>query len=197
MRRVPLPALTPPEATAAATRGTAPKRLAKLKSGVAAADSRFEREKSSTTLAGPFLSSSLRQAPAIATSACSTRNERVVAHDPTSAHDHQHPSKRARCSWRDQCLRLLRQLQLRPARRPARETARPLSARRGAALLTAEAGASAGRVLSAPHHLHLRLRGRLRRRRLRALALPRWRAMPTSRAARAGAVRRKVLQRSV
>ena len=166
---------------------------AQLKSGVAAADSPRAEHFASRTV--PFLPPCVKRPPS--QRALAQRNERVVAHDPTSAHDHQHPSKRARCSWRDQCLRLLRQLQLRPARRPARETARPLSARRGAALLTAEAGASAGRVLSAPRHLRLRLRGRLRRRRLRALALPRWRAMPTSRAARAGAVRRKVLHRSV
>ena len=100
---------------------------------------------------------------------------------------------RSRCSLR--CARLTRPLlQLKPARRPARETARPRSARRGAARLTAEAGASAAHALCAPRHLHRR---HLPARRLRALALPRWRAMRMSRAALAGAVRKKVLQRSM
>ena len=93
------------------------------------------------------------------------------------------------------CARLTRPpLQLKPARRPARETARPRSARRGAARLTAAAGASAAPALCARRHLHRR---HLRLRRLRAPALPRWRAMRMSRAALAGAVRKKVLQRSM
>ena len=100
---------------------------------------------------------------------------------------------RPRCSLR--CARRTRPpLQLKPARRPARETARPRSARRGAARLTAAAGASAAHALCAPRHLHRR---HLRLRRLRAPALPRWRAMRMSRAALAGAVRQKVLQRSM
>ena len=100
---------------------------------------------------------------------------------------------RPRCSLR--CARRNRPLlQLKPARRPARETARPRSARRGAARLTAEAGASAAHALCAPRHLHRR---HLRVRRLRAPALPRWRAMRMSRAALAGAVRKKVPQRSM